>query len=67
MENVMTHRRAAVCFLIAILLSSLGCGTDASVQPIGKGRSNLAFSSGGPVAPVFDINMPMPYSVLRYR
>ncbi len=67
MESVVTHKRAEVCLLIAVLLGSLGCGTVASVQPIGKGHSSLAFSSGGPVAPVFDINMPMPYSVLRYR
>ncbi len=67
MKKVATHRSVAVCLLIAVMLGCFGCGTVASVRPIGKGKSSLAFSSGGPVASVFDINMPVPYSVLRYR
>lgn len=45
----------------------LACGTVASVKPMGTGNKALTFSVGGPVAPVYDINMPLPYSVLRYR
>lgn len=54
------------CISIMLFLF-IGCGTVASVQPIGKGNSALTLSSGGPVAPVFGIDMPLPYSVLRYR
>lgn len=67
MESVTAHKRRGFFLFVAILLGIIGCGTVASVQPIGKGHSSLAFSSGGPVASVFDISMPMPYSVLRYR
>ncbi len=67
MKKVMIHKSVACCLLAAVLLGSFRCGTVASVQPIGKGQSSLAFSSGGPVTPVFDINMPATYSVLRYR
>lgn len=67
MKKVEIHKSVAGCLLIAVLLGCVKCGTVASVQPLGKGQSSLAFSSGGPVAPVFDINMPVPYSVLRYR
>ncbi len=67
MKVVTLTKRAVHCLLIAVLLGSIGCGTVASVRPIGKGKSSLAFSSGGPVAPIFDINMPVPYTVLRYR
>jgi len=52
--------------MIIIFLGS-GCGTIASVRPIGKGNSSLSLSSAGPVAPVFGIDMPIPYAVLRYR
>jgi len=50
-----------ICFII------LACGTVASVKPMGAGNKALVFSVAGPVAPVYDIKMPMPYSVLRYR
>jgi hypothetical protein len=52
--------------LISIFLY-IGCGTVASVQPIGKGNSTVTLSSGGPVAPIFGVDMPIPYFVLRYR
>jgi hypothetical protein len=55
------------CILMSIMIVTVHCGTVASVRPIGKDRSSLTFCSGGPVAPVFDIQMPIPYSVLRYR
>jgi len=58
--------KVMLCILISMLIC-IGCGTVASVQPIGKGNSAVTLSSGGPVAPIFDIDMPIPYSVLRYR
>lgn len=66
----MTRRKAIawLTFMLAcVFIASVYCGTVASVRPIGKDRSSLTFCSGGPVAPVFDIQMPIPYSVLRYR
>ncbi|MBE0432592.1 hypothetical protein IBX73_03895 [candidate division WOR-3 bacterium] len=54
-----------VCVLLCFIF--LSCGTVASVKPMGAGHRLLAFSAGGPVAPVYDINMPLPYAVLRYR
>ena len=56
-----------VCLCICAIIASVHCGTVASVRPIGKDNSSLTLCSGGPVAPVFDIQMPIPYSVLRYR
>lgn len=55
---------AYVCLGICFIF--LACGTVASVKPMGTGNKALTFSVGGPVAPVYDINMPLPYSVLRY-
>ena len=43
------------------------CGTVSSVRPLGAGNRSINFSAGGPVAPVFDMDIPLPYSVLRYR
>ena len=65
----MTRNRRIIiaCCFITVLLGVQQCGTVASVRPLGKGKSSVALSSGGPVAPVFDIKMPIPYSVLRYR
>jgi hypothetical protein len=61
-------RRMLVIFSLSILcLGLFHCGTVASVRPLGRGKSSLTFSSGGPVAPVFDIKMPLPYTLLRYR
>jgi hypothetical protein len=56
-----------VFLLMCVIVASVHCGTVAAVRPIGKDRSSLTLCSGGPVAPVFDIQMPIPYSVLRYR
>ena len=55
------------CLFICVITAGVQCGTVASVRPIGKDRSSLTFCAGGPIAPVFDIQMPIPYSVLRYR
>ncbi|UCC11639.1 MAG: hypothetical protein JSW02_09865 [candidate division WOR-3 bacterium] len=66
----MTRSKAITWFTVLIacvFIASVHCGTVASVRPMGKDRSSLTFCSGGPVAPVFDIQMPIPYSVLRYR
>jgi hypothetical protein len=52
--------------LIMVLLFT-ACGTVASVRPIGKGKSGLTLASAGPVAPLFGVDMPIPYAVLRYR
>lgn len=53
--------------LLLVLMLAAGCGTVASVRPIGKGNSALTFTSAGPVAPVFGLDMPIPYAVLRFR
>lgn len=61
--------RVYLIIITAVFLTLLftACGTVASVTPLGSGKSSITLSSGGPVAPVFDIKMPIPYSVLRYR
>ena len=56
---------ASLCVLLCFIF--IACGTVASVRPIGEGNKSLAFSIAGPVAPVYDVKMPIPYSVLRYR
>jgi hypothetical protein len=61
-------RRAIVTYsMLVISIILCGCGTISSVKPMGAGNKSFVFSAGGPVAPVYDINMPLPYSVLRYR
>jgi hypothetical protein len=64
---VKLRKEIVVCSVFVICLISLQCGTVSSVRPMGAGNKSLVFSAGGPVAPVYDINMPLPYSVLRYR
>jgi hypothetical protein len=52
-------------FLIILLVS---CGSVATVRPLEPEERALSFSVGGPVAEVPGIaNLPLPYSVLRYR
>jgi hypothetical protein len=64
----MKLRMGIVAFIFLVFcIFALECGTVASVRPIGAGNKSIVFSAGGPVAPVYDINMPLPYSVLRYR
>ena len=55
----------SLCVIMCLIF--LACGTVASVRPMGDGHGALAFSVAGPVAPVYDVKMPIPYSVLRYR
>lgn len=38
-----------------------------SIRPIGVGKKSITLSSGGPITEIYDITMPVPYSVLRYR
>lgn len=64
--NIHTAYVRMILVLTLVLLFT-GCGTVASVQPLGRGKKALAFSSGGPVKELFGIKMPIPYSVLRYR
>jgi hypothetical protein len=59
--NVVVYLVLSICILI------IHCGTVSSVKPLGSGNKAVVFSAGGPVAPVYDMNIPLPYSVLRYR
>lgn len=61
------ERNALAYVILACCIVLLDCGTVSSVRPLGSGNRALVFSAGGPVAPVFDMNIPLPYSVLRYR
>ncbi len=56
-----------VCFTLFVCLLLLQCGTVSSVKPAGAGNKSFVLSAGGPVAPVYDMEIPLPYSVLRYR
>ena len=58
--------RTTACALI-VLFCCVSCGTVASVRPIGQGKKAVSFSFGGPVTPVYDMNVPLPYSVVRLR
>jgi hypothetical protein len=60
-RNVVVYAVLVSCVLL------LQCGTVSSVKPLGVGNKAIAFSAGGPVAPVYDMDIPLPYSVLRYR
>jgi hypothetical protein len=53
--------------LILTLLLIIGCGTVTTIRPIRKGESAFAFSLGGPVTNVSGMNIPIPYTVIRYR
>jgi hypothetical protein len=64
---VKTSRDIAVYISITVCFIFIACGTVASVKPLGAGNRSLIFSAGGPVAPVYGIKMPLPYSVFRYR
>jgi len=52
---------------VILCLGVAGCGTLPSVRPIGKGKESITLSTGGPVTVIYDITMPVPYAVLRYR
>jgi hypothetical protein len=49
------------------LLLACGCGTVPTVWPMARGRSSLALSVGGPFANVGGVQVPVPYTVARYR
>ncbi|MEO0081851.1 MAG: hypothetical protein ABIL25_06125 [candidate division WOR-3 bacterium] len=44
-----------------------GCGTVSSVRALRKGQSALGVGLGGPVAHVAGMDIPLPYTVARYR
>lgn len=67
MRRTEMSRLLLFCLLSILCLGLYHCGTVASVRPLGRGKSSITLSSGGPVAPIFDIKMPLPYTVLRYR
>ncbi len=67
MKRSIKYRQIVYCLLTTTYLIVIGCGTVSSVRPVGKDNVRLAFSVGGPVAPIYDINVPAPYTVLRYR
>lgn len=62
-----TLKRTAACVFTILLLCYLSCGTVASVRPIGQERKAVSFSFGGPVTPVYNVDLPLPYSVIRLR
>jgi hypothetical protein len=57
----------AILLSAIILLTATGCGTVTAVTPLDRGESSLSASVGGPVANVAGMNIPMPYTVARYR
>lgn len=64
----MRVERSVVVYSILVYgMLLLQCGTVSSVKPLGAGNKSIVLSAGGPVAPVYDMNIPLPYSVLRYR
>lgn len=67
MNDCTRYRNVLFYLLTVIYISTTGCGTVASVRPIGARNSALTFSMGGPVIPIYDISSPAPYSVLRYK
>ncbi len=53
-------------FFLAILIT--GCGTVSTVRPLEPGQNAVAVSVGGPIVTLPGIgDLPLPYSVLRYR
>ncbi len=62
-----TRRRTTACVFTILLFCCVSCGTVASVRPLGQGRKAVSFSFGGPVTPVYDVDLPVPYSVIRLR
>lgn len=63
----MVEKHTVLCGYLVLCCIFVACGTVASVKPMGAGNKSLTFSAGGPVAPIYGIKMPLPYSVLRYR
>lgn len=53
--------------LLLFFLIIIGCGSVPSIRPSGEGEKCITFSAGGPVTEIYDMTMPIPYSVLRYR
>lgn len=54
--------------LFALAFFFTGCGTVSTVRPLEPGQSAVALSVGGPVVTLPGIaDVPLPYSVLRYR
>jgi len=50
-----------------VLIAAARCGTVTAVTPLNRGESALNVSLGGPVANVSGMNIPLPYTVARYR
>jgi hypothetical protein len=56
-----------LCF-IGMAYAFSGCGTVSTVRPLEPGQNAVALSVGGPVVTLPGIaDVPLPYSVLRYR
>ncbi len=63
----MAKEKIVKYLILVSYLIFISCGTVSSVCPLGRGKSALTVSSGGPVTEIFGIKMPIPYSVVRYR
>jgi hypothetical protein len=50
-----------------VLLAAVRCGAVTAVTPLDRGESSLSASVGGPVTNVAGMNIPLPYTVVRYR
>jgi hypothetical protein len=62
----MNNRVVKISLLLTFFLL-MGCGTVTTIRPIRKGESAFALSLGGPVTNVSGMNIPIPYTVIRYR
>ena len=61
------NQRVIRILILLLLITIICCGTVATVRPLQKGKSSFTLSVGGPVGKVSGMDIPIPYTVFRYR
>lgn len=60
-------QRVIKILILLPIITIISCGTVATVRPLRKGESSFTLSFGGPVSKVSGMDIPIPYTVFRYR
>lgn len=57
-------RKLSFGVILALTLVLAGCAAHTSIEPLGRGNTNVNVSLGGPVVAAFNTHIPIPYATV---
>lgn len=57
-------RKLSLASAIALMLIFAGCAAHTSIEPLGRGNTNVNLSLGGPIVAAFNTRIPIPYATV---